>query len=261
VKHHDAALQRFVEHVQPDPRVLGVVVTGSLARGDERPDSDVDLYLLVTEDRYEEGLRAGRLAYVEREGADYPGGYFDLKLVTLQYLDDAADRGDDPVRDSFAGARVAWSRVPDLAERIGRAARVPESQWATREAAFLAQARLHGGYFLKQGVERQDPILTASAAVHLATAAARALLALNHVLYAGPKYLGGAVAGLERKPAGIDEALLAVIRSPSVEAGQHVLDLLDQVVERPIDGDEALSRFILDNELAWRYRTQPPEYA
>jgi hypothetical protein len=151
--------------------------------------------------------------------------------------------------------------VPDLAERIGRAARVPDEQWADRQAAFLAQARLHGGYFLKQGVERQDPLLTASAALHLATSAARALLALNRVLYGGPKYLRSAVARLERKPVGIDEALIAVVLSPSIAAGQHVLDLLDEVVDRPIDGDEALSRFILDNELAWRYRTSPPEYA
>jgi hypothetical protein len=261
VKHHDAALQRFVERVQTDPRFLGVIVTGSLARGDERPDSDIDLYLAVTDDRWDEAFAAGRLAFVERESAGYPGGYFDLKLVTLDYLDDAAVRGDDPVRESFAGARVAWSRVPDLAERVVRAATVPEDQWAARQVSFLAQARLHGGYFLKQGVERADPILTANAALHLATSAARALLALNHVLHAGPKYLTRALEGLQRKPAGIDEALVALVQRPSIEAGQHVLDLLDRVVDRPIEGDEALSRFVLDNELAWRYRTLPPEYA
>ncbi len=261
MQHHDAALQRFVERVQADPRVLGVIVTGSLARDAERPDSDVDLYLVVTDDRFDEALRAGRLAYVEHDGADYPGGYFDLKLVTLPYLDDAAERGDDPVRDSFAGARIAFSRVHDLAERIERVATVPDAQWTERQAAFLAQARLHGEYFPKQAVERDDPLLTAHAAVHLATAAARALLALNRVRFSGPKYLRATVAGLERKPAGIDEALVALVQRPSIEAGQGVLDLLDEVVDRRIDGDEALSRFILDNELAWRTRVPPPEYA
>ena len=261
MKHHDAALQRFVERVQSDRRVLAVIVTGSLARGAERPDSDVDLYLLVTEDRYEEGERAHRLAYVEHEGADYPGGYFDLKLVTPGYLDDAAARGDDPVRDSFAGAMVAWSRVPDLEERIARIAAVPAAQWLDRQAAFLAQARLHGGYFLRQAVERGDPLLAASAAVHLATSSARALLALNHVLYAGPKYLRAAVAALERKPAGFDDALLAVVQRASIEAGDHLLGLLEGAADWPLDADESLSRFVLDNELAWRTRVPPPEYA
>jgi predicted nucleotidyltransferase len=261
MQHHDAAIARFVDRVRADDDVLGVVVTGSLARGRERPDSDVDLYLIVTEPAWDHAFAAQRLMYVEREGADYEHGYFDIKLATLSYLDDAAERGDDPVRDSFAAARIAYSRVPDLGERLSRVAVVPDEEWERRAASFVAQARLHGGYFLKQGIERGDPLLAANAAVHLALAVGRALLAHNRVLFQGPKYLGAAVAALPAKPQGVDEALAAVVRQPSVEAGAALLDLLEGFREWPLPRERTLSTFVLDNELAWRYRTKPPEYS
>jgi predicted nucleotidyltransferase len=260
MKHHEAALERFVARAKDDHGVLAVIVSGSLSRGAERPDSDIDLYLVVTEERWAEALRANRLMYVDETDIDYDGGYFDIKLATPAYLDEAADRGDDPVRDSFAHARVAFSRMPDLEARIARIAAVPDEQWEARMASHLAQARLHGGYFLVQGIEHDDPLLTAHAAVHLATSASRALLALNRVRFAGPKYLATAVAALEVKPAGFDEALVELVARPSVAAGAELLGMLEGAASWPLDDDSTLSTFVLDNELAWRYRVPPPEY-
>lgn len=261
MKHHDEAVARFVASATTDADVQAVIVSGSVSRGTERSDSDVDLYVVVTEERWADALERGRLMYVEREGAGYPGGYFDIKLATLSYLDDAAERGDDPVRDSFAHARIAYSRVPDLARRLARIGAVPDEQWRQRMASHLAQARLHGEYFLVQGIERGDAILTAHAAVHLATSACRALLARARVLYAGPKYLSSAIAGLQDKPDGFDSAIAALVGQPTIEAGNAVLELLESAADWPLDEANTLSTFVLDNELAWRYRTPPPEYS
>jgi predicted nucleotidyltransferase len=261
MQHHDDALERFVTRMRRDEGVLGVVLTGSLARGAERADSDVDVIVVVTEDRFAAALTAGRLAYVETEDVAYDHGYIDVKLASPRYLEEAAERGDDPLRDGFAGARVVDDRLGGLAALVARVAEVPESQWVEREAAFVAQARLHGGYFLVQGVERGDPLLAAHAAVHLATSAARALLALNRVRFAGPKYLAAAVRALPRKPDGFDDALLEVVQRPSVDAGRRVLDLLEGAAEWPLPREASLSRFVLDNELAWRTRVPPPEYS
>ena len=62
------------------------------------------------------------------------------------------------------GAAFAGARVVEL----------PASDWSDRVAGFVAQCRLHGGYFLQQAYEHDDPLLLAHASVHLATSAARA---------------------------------------------------------------------------------------
>jgi hypothetical protein len=260
VQHHEAAIAGFVDRVRDDADVLGVIVTGSLARGRERVDSDVDLYLVVTEDEWDRAEAAHRLAWSDPEGADWEHGYFDIKLTTLPYLAEAAERGDDPVRDSFAASRVAWSRVPDLEQRVRAVAEVPEAQWAERAASFVAQARLHGDYFLVQADERDDPLLAANAALHLALAAARAMLARHRVLFQGPKYLSAALERLDDAPPGFHEALVRVVREPTAANGARVLELLEGAGDWGLPAELTLSRFIEDNELAWRTRIPPPEY-
>jgi predicted nucleotidyltransferase len=260
MQHHDEALGRYLLRAQRRPEVLGVVLAGSLARGTERPDSDIDLYVVVTEEAWAAALREERIMFVDREDVGYPDGYFDVKLVTPAYLDEAADHGDDPVRDSFAQAKVLFSRGFDLEDRVSRIHSVPEERWDGLVASFVAQGRLHGEYFLPQGLDHGDPLLVAHAALHLATAAARALLAVNHVPFAGPKYLLQAVATLATKPPGFDDALIELVTSPSAESGAAVLGRLEEAAGAALPHDATLSRFVLDNELAWRTRVAPPEY-
>ncbi|MGH1524589.1 nucleotidyltransferase domain-containing protein [Leifsonia sp. L25] len=261
MEHHERAISRYLADVSADPEVLAVIVSGSVARGAERPDSDVDLYLVVTESRWDEAFAARRLMYTSTEGIGYDDGYFDIKLATLSYLDDAAERGDDPVRDSFASARVVFSRVPDLDDRLARVVQMSASEWEDRVAGFVAQCRLHGGYFLQQAYEHGDPLLLAHASVHLATSAGRALLAHNAVFFPGPKYLRARVAGLDDAPDGFADLLDAVIATPTPTAAAALLEAVEATVGDALPRDETLSRFVLDNELAWRYRTAPPEYS
>lgn len=261
MRHHEDAIARYVARVSPSPQTLAVVITGSLARGTEREDSDVDLYLIVTEEAWRAAFAEERLMFVETESAEYPHGYFDIKLATLSYLDDAAERGDDPVRDSFAHSTVAFSRVDDLEDRLKRITSVPAASWDARVDSFLAQVQLHGGYFLVQGYEHHNPVLLHHAAVHLVTAASRMLLAYNHAFFQGPKYLAKAVDAVPNKPENWAGLVLAVLDDPSPATSGALMNALESYADWGLSPERGLSTFILDNELAWRYRTKTPEYS
>ncbi|HEU5103103.1 MAG TPA: nucleotidyltransferase domain-containing protein [Roseiflexaceae bacterium] len=68
--------QQFVEELQADPGVVGIVLFGSWARGNNRPDSDVDL-LVIVEQGFKRTVeyRAGQaieITYTTQQGAiDY----------------------------------------------------------------------------------------------------------------------------------------------------------------------------------------------
>lgn len=47
------SLDRILEHARDDAQVLAVILYGSHARGDARPDSDVDVCLMLEPARYE----------------------------------------------------------------------------------------------------------------------------------------------------------------------------------------------------------------
>src|SRR3989344_6245287 len=45
----DEKLQKFVEHLKEDQNTLAVILFGSHARGNSRPDSDIDLVVICKE--------------------------------------------------------------------------------------------------------------------------------------------------------------------------------------------------------------------
>lgn len=259
--HHEAALARFAETAATDRSALAVILQGSLARGTGEADADVDVALVVTDDRWDQAFRVGQLAYLERTDADGQGIEIDVRVVCPAYLDDAALRGDDPVRAGFANARVVWSRIAGLDGVLERIGSVTEAQWVERQASHIALARVQGHRFLRQAARQDDAILLAHAAIHLAVATMRALLALNREWFAGAASLRASVARLDIKPSGIDEELVELVRAPSIECGLRVLDLLESVADWPLGPEATWSRYVLDNELAWRERVPPPEFA
>jgi len=261
VQHHDDSLATFVAAAATDGSCEAVIVQGSVARGVARPDSDIDLYLLVSDDAFDAARRDGRLSFTSRDGITYDGGYFDIKLVTLDYLDQAADHGDEACRASFDGARVAWSRVDGLEARLAAIVELPEAEWAERQARFLAMARLHGWYFVPQGHQLGDPFLLRYGAVHLVMGAGRALLARNHVMLKAPKYLASTVAGLADQPDGYAELVAAVLADPDPASAAALVAALDGMGDWPLPFEATLSRFVEDNELGWLTGVMPPEYS
>jgi hypothetical protein len=122
----------------------------------------------------------------------------------------------------------------------------------------LAQVRLHGDYFLRQGVERGDPFLVRHAATHLAFAAARAALAHEGVLLPGPKYVSKLLSRLDA-PAGFLPAWERVVAEPGIESADALMAATAAWLG-DLEPDEALSTFIRDNELGWLFGRPPAEY-
>ncbi|MDR7183656.1 putative nucleotidyltransferase [Microbacterium trichothecenolyticum] len=259
MEHQERALAAYVESVREQPGALGVVLVGSVAQGREREDSDVDVYLVVDEERFADETAQGRFAWVERRDLDYPGSYIDIKLVSPSYLATAVEKADDPTRASFLGARVAWGVLPGLDETIARIVELPDEVWDDRVRSFVAQTHLYGGYFLRQAVERGDGFLRHHAGLHLALAAARAALAANRVMLPGPKYVSKLVHAVPT-PDGFVEAWTQVVDEPGIEPAAELMRILDEWVGGGLTPDEALSTFIRDNELAWLRGTVPAEF-
>ena len=260
MEHHEDTLGAYIRRVKADPNAIAVIVVGSVARGTERPDSDVDVYLVVPDDVFDSAIATNRVIYVERSDAEYPGGYVDVKLATIAFLNAAAERGDDPVRASFEGARVAWVRDGyDIAGLVAAIPLLPSTVWESRAASFISQVRLHGTDFLREAIALDNTFLLHHAAVHTVGAGGRALLALNRRLFRGPKDLDATLATLDRLPDGYDDLARQLITRPSQESADAYVQALETFYPWPVDRVASDSIFIRDNELAWLTGILPPE--
>jgi predicted nucleotidyltransferase len=262
MRHHDETLAAFIRTAGED--WLAVVLDGSVARGRERPDSDVDVTVVVTGAAFEQARAEDRVSYVDREVATYEGGYVDVKVVTLALLAAGAERGDEPMRAAFAEARVAWSRDDalraELEQLLMRVVDLDDEEWQRRMASAIAVVRLQAGYFAKQAFASGEEYLLRHATLHTVSAAGRALLAFNRTLFQGHKYLFPTLAGLENTPDGFLDQARAVLADPTPERLDELVKTVEDFHDWPLTREAALSRYVSDNELAWFDRSLPTEY-
>src|SRR4051794_26172892 len=104
--HHQRVIERLRERFDPNPANLALVVVGSVARGEAREDSDVDGYLVVTDDEYARRVVARDMSFDGDDPVVQAGG----PIVDLAFLRDAASRGPEPARFAFVGAFAAFSK-------------------------------------------------------------------------------------------------------------------------------------------------------
>ena len=79
--HHQAAIERVTQLLRADPEVQALLLGGSIAHGFERPDSDVDLLIVVSDADHAAREREGRMHWWTNEGCDWSGGYAEGRYV------------------------------------------------------------------------------------------------------------------------------------------------------------------------------------
>jgi Nucleotidyltransferase domain len=259
VRHHEDTIAAYAAHVIDQPDTLALIVVGSVARGTARPTSDVDVYLVITDDAFAAAQSASRVAYLDTEAATYDS-YVDIKLASPRYLERAVAHADDPTRASFLDARIVFDHTGSMAAAAARIVTLPDDVWQRRVRAYRCQARLYGGYFLKQAHERNDRFLLQHSAVHLCFAVGRVALAVNRTLFQGQKYLAATLSELADLPDGFLSAWHGVLADPTPDSAAVLTDMVDAWQGGPLNLEDALSTFIIDNELAWLNGTVPPEF-
>lgn len=116
-EHHKRAIENLKKYYEGDPEILGVVLGGSVAKGLERPDSDIDGMVIVTPERYEKLKAEGRITECITGYCDYEGGYFDIKYMTKEYLEAAADHGSEPTGTPSSAAAAFLIQSGDSRHR------------------------------------------------------------------------------------------------------------------------------------------------
>lgn len=243
--HHRTALDAFVADVERTDAYDAVILSGSLATGTSTPTSDLDLYLVVADDDYR--ARRARNDLAVWAPCDYPGG----KVVSVDVLRAAAERGTEPMRSSFAGASVVHSTIRDLQGLVDRIAVYPEANRAANQRDFFAALALHAMYFGPQALDRGDPFLLSHSIPHTVLFAGRLLLAHNRILFPCPKQLLAAVAAAPLVPEGFVERSTDLLRAPSTEAFGDYLRLVGAFADWGLPSEQVLTRFMELDEWWW----------
>jgi len=256
--HHQRAIDRLAEAYRGDPRFRAIIIGGSVAKGYARDDSDVDFLIIATDEAFE-AHRSARDLFINRTDlCDYDCGFVDGKIINLAFLEDVAERGNEPSRAAFEGAFAVYSNVPDLDALLKRIPVYPEAGHDERVRAFYSMAFIQ--HWLLHEAERHGNRYTLTrAASQLALFAGRLILAHNHRLFPYHKWLPRTLEMVSNKPADLMECFSALLDDP---CGRHATALFESIrdfQEWGVSDLDAYTWFMTDVEWSWLSGRTPLE--
>lgn len=255
LEHHKQSIERLLQYFEEEPGIIAVVLGGSIAKGCERPDSDVDALVVVTEEQYTCLQKENRLAESIHGHCTYEGGYFDIKYCTKAYLKALAERGSEPSRNAYLCAKCLRSSDPEIGELIARIPVFQKAEQADKMLSFYASFRLSCGYFWNMSWD--NTYLRTRAMSDIVLFGLRLVLQENEVLFPCHKALLQAVGSL-KKGAELLEHTNRFLTEPSQESKDAFETcILNSLTYQPPEYfPEVLTRYTEDNELWW-YKQRP----
>jgi hypothetical protein len=250
-ENHRRAIERLVIELGEDPRFLAVILGGSVARGIELPDSDIDLILIASEEEYARRLAERDFGYLNSEVCDYPGGYAEAKVMSLPFIEEIADRGSEPARAAFVGAQVLSSRVPELESLLQRVTTYPESERSAKIQTFYAHFLIHYWY-LSEAERRNERYLLMRSATDFALFAGRLILAHNRILFPYHKWFMHELRAAPEKPDDLIDGLEGLLAEPCVDTANPVLSCVANFRDWEKPPRDAAAQFMEDSEWNWR---------
>ena len=256
--HHQRTIERLSEAYRDDPRYEALIIGGSVVKGYARDDSDVDFMLVATEEEYTDRVASRDLLIYRTDLSDYDGGYVDGKVVSRSFLEDVAERGNEPSRAAFLGAFLACSRRPDLQPLLERIPVYPEADRDRRIKTFYCLAFM-GNWLMNEANRYDNRYGITRAASQLTLFSSRLLLAHNRILFPFHKWMLKAVEEAAEKPAGFLRLVQQMLDNPSPETAGELFRCVQDFTDWGVSDMEAYTWFMTEIEWSWMNGTTPME--
>ncbi len=254
--HHQDTLDALTQQLKSDPEVIALLLAGSIAKGWERPDSDLDVMILKTDTAYQLHLDKNEVAYFDNSIATYENGYVDGKYINKQFLYDVISHGSEVARSAFIGAKLIFSHDEDIAGLIEKICEYPDADRESKFRSFVTEIMLWRWY-VTEAEKRQDKYLLLQSVSEVVLFGSRLILAHNRLLYPYHKWLRRQLEQAQDLPQNYFEVMDAVLENPSSETVDAYVEMLLDFQDWRVELEEAIVIFLKDREWNWR-NGKPP---
>lgn len=251
-KHHEESLERLKAYFSDKEEVIAVIFGGSVAKGCERPDSDLDAMVVITDEAYK--LRVSKNETAETIGGycTYEGGYFDIKYMTKEFLQDAAEKGSEPARNAFLKSRVLFTRDSEIPKIVEKIPVFQKQEKEEKMLSFYADFWLNYYYFIKSCPI--DGYMKLHAINEVIYSIYRMVLQENEILFPSNRRLEEFVEKISQDTKNLVGLGRKAAKSQDMSDIDDFVDCFLKLTsyEIPTDIGNVLSRYTTDFEQWWR---------
>lgn len=250
-KHHEQSIENMKKHFSKQGAVA-LILVGSIAKGTERADSDLDGIVILSEEDYAKKEKNNTTTETIDGLCTYEGGYFDIKYMTKQYLKDLAEKGSEPARNGFMKARILFCNDEEIEGILPLIPIFQKKEKEEKLLSFYSNFWLNYYYFLKScpidGYMKMHTIAEIIYSIY------RIILQENEILFDCNRRLEQQVASVSEK------AVELVKLGRKLEISQNIQDadrFVDKYIEittyvPPKDIAVVLTRYAKDFQEWWR---------
>jgi predicted nucleotidyltransferase len=252
-EHHRQTIENLKACYEKNDDCLALIVIGSVARGEARDESDVDFYLVVNEQAYEDCVARNAECIDAQQYSVSPCTEANGYLISMQALKEMRDHGNEIDRWMFTKALVVFSKDSEINRLVAEIPRYPEQGRIRRMESYYSQIHYHISFF-EFAYYSQTKYLIYETAAKLILSIGRLILADNRILYPNRKWFYRELCKAPDKPAGICEAMLAFLDAPTIEAGHQIIEMVEQYKAYPLPPEGIKARIVKESILnleAW----------
>lgn len=255
-KHHQESIEKFLERYPKNSSILAILLGGSIAHGFEKPDSDIDVFILVAQEEFQKRKASNKLAFSLWDICTYENGYIDCKVVDLEFLSKVSERGSDPARYAFKDNKILFSRIDNLSNILANISTYPKDRVDERRKRFASQL-LAWKWYYSEGGKKQNKYLLFLSVQKIVLFSGRLILNENELLYPFHKWMLRVLGTAEKKPEGFFEKIDELFENHTLEkVNEFCAEILGFVglEEKAVDWP---NYFLKDSEQNW-IEHEPP---
>ncbi|HLV10342.1 MAG TPA: nucleotidyltransferase domain-containing protein [Halanaerobiales bacterium] len=249
LKHHQQTIDNLAGHFKGQADIRAVIVGGSVAHGFATKDSDLDIFLLISEKGYQERFEKGELTYWNDSLTSYDG-YVDGKYITVDFLKKVAEKGSEPARFAFKDAFVVFSRMNRLEVLLKSASRYPVEEKEDKIEKFCAQFEAWK-WFAEEARKKNNLYLLTRATASFTLFAGRLILTHNEMLYPYHKWFLRVLGQAPDKPEGLLEQIERVLKKKGKADIEDLYNMIGEFADWGFNSSDWPNRFMHDSELTW----------
>jgi len=261
-EHHKTTIENLIKNFENDERFSAIIIGGSVAKKREAEDADIDIYLVATDKEFQKRQADNNYRYFTKDQniCISPCKCVEGKIVNLDFLLDAAKRGSEPIRASFSGAFIAYSRMKGLEEIIKQIPVYQEHEQKEKMKSFYSLV-VTFNWFINEAEKRNDRFLLIRSTAELVLFGGRMILAYNKILYPYHKWFMHELINAPHKPDNFIELAKNLLKCPCKSNSDLFFNCIINYIEweKIIGRFDPFNRFINDVEWNW-LRAKPSVY-
>lgn len=253
-RNQEETIEHLIKHVEKDESIIGLILCGSIAKGTETNKSDIDVFVVVTDERFNKEKVNKNYFW----GTDFDSKEFkvevDGKIIPKDFLKKVWLFGNESIKNTLYYSKVIYSLDNEIEELLSNKTSILELDKAENIRKFYSLMK-SSRYSADDDL---DNVLFFNKCVYdTVFYACRLVLAHNDILFPCIKNLSKELKNCKRIPKDFFVLMDDVLCSHSFEKLVLFYNCVNDYFGKYHFNNKLRKGYVLENELFWYFNTFP----